>query len=133
MLLCSLGGSGDDEDEMAVYPIRAWVLGPVLKKSTPLNLVYAIPTKNMRTLRVLGSLSFEIEWTNDVGVSYNLEFSSSCEAQNEQWCSLLRSFALSVYEAESDSEDGDLDVVEPEEMIFSGQQPYTILYNPFPR
>ncbi|KAI3608695.1 hypothetical protein WG66_003719 [Moniliophthora roreri] len=119
MLLCCLGGSRDDEDEMPVYPIRAWVLGPVLKKSTPLNLVYAIPTRSMRVLRVLGSFSFEIEWTDDAGVSYRLEFSSSCEAQNEQWCSLLRLFALSVYEAESDSEGDDLDVLEPEEVIFS--------------
>ncbi|KAK7029504.1 hypothetical protein VNI00_014537 [Paramarasmius palmivorus] len=61
--------------------------------------------------------SFEIEWQDEKGLSYGLEFSSTCEAQNEQWCSLLRIFMSSIYEGDTESETDELEDVEPEEEI----------------
>lgn len=64
MLLCCLPGLqsnsrhhgfNDEHIGSARYPIRPWELGPALRRTVPLNLIYAIPTKEMVELRLLDS------------------------------------------------------------------------------
>ncbi|KAF9265052.1 hypothetical protein L218DRAFT_924853 [Marasmius fiardii PR-910] len=133
MLLCCSKGSKssrqaeprDAANEYApVYPIRSWVFGPALRKSLPLNLEYAIPTRNLRLLRIFGSDGFDVEWSDENGRSHILEFISSYESQHEQWCSLLQLFASTTVheedsESESDSLDEQVEIALPDDMIFS--------------
>ncbi|KAL0570232.1 hypothetical protein V5O48_011740 [Marasmius crinis-equi] len=117
LLCCSIVPKSrrDDQTEAAneyapVYPIRSWVLGPSLRKTTALNLVYAIPTANVKVLRILGSSGFDLEWTDEKGQPHLLEFISSYGAQQEQWCSLLQVFASStIHEEDSDTETDSLE------------------------
>ena len=54
MLLCCTEGLDrpQADDEPYQYPVRAWELGPALQRTTPLNLVHAIPTPRLRVLRL---------------------------------------------------------------------------------
>ncbi|KAF9074431.1 hypothetical protein BDP27DRAFT_1317072 [Rhodocollybia butyracea] len=111
MLLCCLDGSNqtnnwDDEGWMssARYPIRAWELGPALKRAAPLNLVYAIPTNELQELRLFGSDEFELEWNRNPNLNQgrrqsSMTLSFTCpfgEDQYNQWCSVLERFVHSV-------------------------------------
>ncbi|KAJ8090389.1 hypothetical protein AAF712_006676 [Marasmius tenuissimus] len=118
MLLCCAIGPKSKRDERydapneyaPVYPIRSWVSGPALRKTTPLSLVYAIPTANVKVLRILGSSGFDLEWTDEKGKPHLLEFVTSYNSQQEQWCSLLQSFASStIHEEDSEPESDSLE------------------------
>ncbi|KAE9403429.1 hypothetical protein BT96DRAFT_990287 [Gymnopus androsaceus JB14] len=110
MLLCCLDGPRSrNQDRIqnedmgpAKYPTRAWELGPALRRGMPLNLVYAIPTKEIREMRVLDFDSFELEWSRDSGqgqgsrrARFTMTLSFRCASgadQHDQWCSVLASF-----------------------------------------
>ncbi|KAJ4480939.1 hypothetical protein J3R30DRAFT_3287727 [Lentinula aciculospora] len=118
MLLCCLDdpksnghrhGYDEEHADFARYPIRPWELGPGLRRTMPLNLIYAIPTTEMWELRVLDSDSFELDWSPN---SYHdqplfhtrspssLSFRcSSGEHQLNQWCSALDRFVRLVNDA----------------------------------
>lgn len=55
MLLCCLEGPDklvENEGQLATrYPLRPWELGPALRRTTPLNLIHAIPTRDLKVLR----------------------------------------------------------------------------------
>ncbi|KIK57557.1 hypothetical protein GYMLUDRAFT_46128 [Collybiopsis luxurians FD-317 M1] len=101
MLLCCLDETRsrnenriEDDTGSLRYPIRAWDLGPALRSSAPLNLVYTIPTKEMRKLRLLDPDSFELEW-GDADRMSMLFTCPSGEDQHYQWCSSLERFVPS--------------------------------------
>ncbi|KAF8216912.1 hypothetical protein K438DRAFT_1798017 [Mycena galopus ATCC 62051] len=98
MLLCcteDFGGRQAD-GEPYEYPVRAWELGPVLQRSTPLNLVHAIPLPRMKALRLSDS-TFELEWIDEANSPRTLEFYTTCAEQYDQWSSALEVFVPSVY------------------------------------
>lgn len=90
MLLCCLDGAGYRRP--ARYPTKPWELGPGLREKSLLNLVHAVPTNSLSTVRTTGDQSFTIEWKD----SHALEFNTTCSAQNEQWCSTLGNFAATT-------------------------------------
>jgi hypothetical protein len=62
MLLCctdaedAVDQDGQAQGEEAYeYPVHAWELGPALQRTTPLNLVHAIPTPRLTVLRLSDS------------------------------------------------------------------------------
>jgi hypothetical protein len=53
MMLCCLEGVDvpQVEGNVPIYPVQPWELGPALRRTTPLNLVHAIPTRHLKILR----------------------------------------------------------------------------------
>ncbi|KAJ7157940.1 TKL/TKL-ccin protein kinase [Mycena crocata] len=98
MLLCCI----EDVDQRQTsedpyqYPVRAWDLGPALQRTTPLNLVHAIPTPRFKLIRVADPKSIELEWVDDDNKTRSLELYTTCREQYDQWCSVLEMFAPSV-------------------------------------
>ncbi|KAF5391072.1 hypothetical protein D9757_003116 [Collybiopsis confluens] len=110
MLLRCLEGprsrnSTDDEGLLGSprYRVRAWDLGPALRSSASLNLVYAITAKEMRKMRLLDSDSFVLEWDASQWPGWlspqlitSLIFTyPSGEDQHTQWCASLERFVSS--------------------------------------
>ncbi|KAF8169113.1 hypothetical protein K438DRAFT_2024728 [Mycena galopus ATCC 62051] len=98
MLLCCTEDFGrrQADGEPYEYPVRAWELGPALQRSTPLNLVHAIPVPRMKVLRLSDS-TFELEWIDEANSPRTLEFYTTCAEQYDQWSSALEAFVPSVY------------------------------------
>ncbi|KAJ7468748.1 TKL/TKL-ccin protein kinase [Mycena latifolia] len=113
MLLCCADAEGaapGDTDDEEQYPVRAWQMGPALRQTTPLNLVYAIPAPRLRLLRLSDSDAFELEWVDDNGKLRVLEFYTKCAEQHEQWRAALEAFVPSVsVQGERSSPDADAD------------------------
>ncbi|KAJ7145696.1 TKL/TKL-ccin protein kinase [Mycena epipterygia] len=100
MLLCCSEGTdkrqGDEEPYQ--YPVKAWELGPALQRTTPLNLVHAIPTPRLKLLRLSDSDTFELEWLGDNNKPCALEFYTTCAEQYDQWRAALEVFVPSVFQ-----------------------------------
>ncbi|KAJ7030108.1 TKL/TKL-ccin protein kinase [Mycena alexandri] len=86
-----------EEGDGNEYPVQAWELGPALQRTTPLNLVHAIPTHRLKLLRVTDSDSFELDWTDDSNNTRTLEFYTTCAEQYDQWCGALEAFVPAVF------------------------------------
>ncbi|KAJ6542835.1 TKL/TKL-ccin protein kinase [Mycena capillaripes] len=86
------------DEEPYQYPVRAWELGPALQRTTPLNLVLAIPTPRLRVLRLSDSDTFELEWVDEANSPRALEFYTTSPEQYDQWRFALEMFAPSVYQ-----------------------------------
>ncbi|KAF7345015.1 putative TKL/TKL-ccin protein kinase [Mycena venus] len=92
MLLCCTDSEDLDkqvDEEPYQYPVQAWELGPALQRTTPLNLVFAIPTPRLRVLRLTDSDTLELEWLDEANSPRTLEFNTTCLEQYDQWCSAL--------------------------------------------
>ncbi|KAJ7803843.1 hypothetical protein B0H14DRAFT_3486956 [Mycena olivaceomarginata] len=63
-----------DDTEPPLYLVRVWELGPALQRTTPLNLVHAIPTTRLRVLRLTDSDTFELEWFDETNSPRIFEF-----------------------------------------------------------
>ncbi|KAF5333811.1 hypothetical protein D9758_015233 [Tetrapyrgos nigripes] len=85
--------SDDDEGHLPRYPIRSWELGSALRKKTPLNLIYTIPTAWMKVLSVDEEL-FSLDWRDNEGggEKYALKLSYSSIDQSDQWLLVLEGF-----------------------------------------
>ncbi|KAF7368574.1 putative TKL/TKL-ccin protein kinase [Mycena venus] len=97
MMLCCTDVDADSperrqNDEPYQYPVRAWALGPALQRTTPLNVVHAIPMPHLRILRVSDADTFEIEWVDEENSSRTLEFYTTSAEQYEQWRAALGGF-----------------------------------------
>ncbi|KAJ7500959.1 TKL/TKL-ccin protein kinase [Mycena galericulata] len=107
MLLCCTEGAApapmtpdaEGEPSRDAYPVRAWDFGPALQRTTPLNLVHAIPTARLRLLRYSDSDTLELEWVDERSRPRVLELYTACAEQWEQWRAALEGFAPSVYVA----------------------------------
>ncbi|KAJ6501810.1 TKL/TKL-ccin protein kinase [Mycena vulgaris] len=111
MLLCCTEGVADkrqEDEEPYPYPVRAWDLGPALRRTTPLNLVHAIPAQRLRLLRLSDSDAFELEWLDEDNKARTLEFYTTSAEQYDQWRAALEMFVPSVFHA-SPSERSSLD------------------------
>ncbi|KAJ7819194.1 TKL/TKL-ccin protein kinase [Mycena olivaceomarginata] len=86
---------------LLLTPVRAWELGPALQRTTPLNLVYAIPTPRLKLLRLSDSNTLELDWIDEAHSPRTLEFYTACTEQYEQWCSAIELFVSSVYVPET--------------------------------
>lgn len=51
LLCCEESFDGRQLEYADKYPIRSWELGPALRRTTPLHLVYTIPTDRITTVR----------------------------------------------------------------------------------
>ncbi|KAJ7657789.1 TKL/TKL-ccin protein kinase [Mycena polygramma] len=101
MLLCCterVDKQRQADEEPPQYPVRAWELGPALQRTTPLDLVHAIPTARLKVLRLSDSNTFELEWVDESNSPRALEFYTTCPEQYEQWRSALETFAPSVFQ-----------------------------------
>ncbi|KAJ7255043.1 TKL/TKL-ccin protein kinase [Mycena haematopus] len=107
MLLCCTDdlGKRQADDEPYQYPVRAWELGPALQRTTPLNLVYAIPMPRLKVLRLSDS-TFELEWIDETNSPRTLEFYTTCAEQYDQWSFSLEAFVPSVYIPQSSPNSG---------------------------
>ncbi|KAJ7731934.1 TKL/TKL-ccin protein kinase [Mycena maculata] len=113
LLCCSEGVDARPADaEPYAYPVRAWDLGPALQRTTPLNLVHAIPTPRLKLLRLSDSDTLELEWIDERNKPRALEFYTTCAEQYDQWRVALEMFAPSVY-TPSPSERSSPDAGEP--------------------
>ncbi|KAJ7715268.1 kinase-like domain-containing protein [Mycena metata] len=96
MMLCcvEVGVASQFEDGDSV---SAWAFSPAL--TTPLNIVYAIPTPQLKLLRVSDSNSFELDWTDDSNAHNirTLKFYTTCAEQHAQWCGALKAFVPAVF------------------------------------
>ncbi|KAH7871132.1 uncharacterized protein C8R40DRAFT_1122895 [Lentinula edodes] len=118
MLLCCLPGPqgnsrrhgyNDEHLGSARYPVRPWELGPALRRTVPLNLIYAIPTKEMVELRLLDSDCFELDWSPNLNQDQASRFALSTlsllfqcpsgQGQYNQWTSALEEFVHTVIDA----------------------------------
>ncbi|KAF5332431.1 hypothetical protein D9758_015101 [Tetrapyrgos nigripes] len=86
--------SDGDEGHLPQYPIRSWELGSALRKKTPLNLIYAIPTAWMKVLSV-------DEDNEGIGEKYALKLSYSID-QSDQWLLVLEGFVTEVVDVFAD-------------------------------
>ncbi|KAJ7585178.1 TKL/TKL-ccin protein kinase [Mycena floridula] len=104
MLICCLDRAERAKEaephEIVTYPVTAWELGPASRRTTRLNLVHAVPTKNLKVLRY-GEFesTFEIDWADERedDEDFNtLEFMTTCPAQTLQWREALQMFVPCV-------------------------------------
>ncbi|KAF5317899.1 hypothetical protein D9758_017808 [Tetrapyrgos nigripes] len=84
-------------------PIRSWELGSALRKKTPLNLIYAIPTAWMKVLSVDEEL-FSLDWRDNEGggEKYALKLSYPSIDQSDQWLLVLEGFVTEVVDVFAD-------------------------------
>lgn len=104
VLLCCLEEIGS-ECKSSRYPVEPWELGPALKGTSMLSLAHSIPTQAIRQVYVFRSESFSLLWVDPRGEENVLEFTTTCPAQNEQWCSLLSRFADMIYSRDDERDD----------------------------
>ncbi|KAJ7278948.1 TKL/TKL-ccin protein kinase [Mycena rebaudengoi] len=99
MLLCCTEDvdKRETEEEQYQYPVKAWELGPALQRTTPLNLVHAIPTPRFKLLRMTDSDILELDWIGEDGKVHTLELHTTLPEQYDQWHSALEVFAPSEF------------------------------------
>ncbi|GLB38631.1 putative protein tyrosine kinase [Lyophyllum shimeji] len=83
------------------YPIYAWELGAALRKTSPLDIVHAIPVSRLQSVSCPDTSSIEISWVDKGHEMRHLKFISMSFPQWDQWLSTLEPFVPPIYRSPS--------------------------------
>ncbi|KAG6915906.1 hypothetical protein DXG01_009373, partial [Tephrocybe rancida] len=79
------------------YPIYAWEMGPALRRTSPLDIMHAIPISKLDSVLCPDTSSMQITWVDKDRVLRHVTFLGMSYPQWEQWLTALEPFVPPIY------------------------------------